>query len=595
MSSDIVMVANKSYIIKQSMSDRIRRRKYFMTFNGASVSSSLTEDEQRLLDDLGIDSKMILSLKFYLSTFFENLHMCSSDTSLILRKDCNIPYYVLWSIMFANKKATDERIRANKEAHLVSRNIDVAMTGAMLHNMEGKELSDPVDKLFQLILTTPAEVEVQNNSLFRLPSNLTAETDMAKNATADVQNTDMEMDMNMNMSHNREFSRQHIDESGLINQLFTLIRTDNQKKLENERFYNGVSSSELAKKLQLLLAKRTSQPLYTFSQHETTCTTDTLFTLLLQADGLRDILLPNAYRILQGESDGPYGPLSLALRRYINMLEVEVSHVATKDESTKRRYSVNKTKQFGKEVLAALQTMDGNVCVGATRSAILNYLTTLKAQLIRDGLLPDPNMFDFFAGTQFKTKLRDASMNIQGIYVTHPGNSAEGEPALGHATGFVKINDAWYFADNEIGLLHEIHDPVLIPFLLYTLARSTNDSDTLFEMKHVRAGKDHRTDLNLRYQFIFHLDGSGDTYSYPENNPEMFQGVDSGYIYSPHVTPLRIILLATNDDSKHTVLDKAIRFTDSSLTDAEFLASLRSDTPVNQSKAILNELDAMKL
>lgn len=104
-----VMLNGNSYNINQTAADRIRRTLYFR--NG---STALTADERRLLDDLGVDSIMEQALRIQLPSFFEQLPGCQSNTSLVLAKNCQIPHFVLWSILFHNHSNTARRIQVNR-------------------------------------------------------------------------------------------------------------------------------------------------------------------------------------------------------------------------------------------------------------------------------------------------------------------------------------------------------------------------------------------------------------------------------------------------------------------------------------------------
>jgi hypothetical protein len=557
MSSDVVVVANKSYTIKQSMSDQIRRRRYFLTYNGTepSTTTALTDDEKKLLKDLGIDSKMTTSLKFYLSTFFDNLHMCSSDSSLILRKDCNIPYYVLWSIMFANKEATDARIRKIKEDQFVSRNIDVAMTNVMLRNMEASTIKDPVDKLFQLILINHPTVRTVDDSLFKLPSN----------------------------------EEEEETEEDTIRRIFTLILTTP----ENTSAAAPVdalptpelnSMSSLVTELMELHKKRTLAPLYTFSQHDTTCTSDTLFTILLQADKLGDLFVSNASKLLESDNaSSPYHPLKLMLYRYLNMLKLEQSHIASKEPTTKRRLSINKATlmKLGKKALSKIKELEGDTCIGATRSTIMNYLAKLKQSLIEDKTISNENL-NFYNCGDFKTIVNTINLNdIKGILVGHliDKTTSEASGPSGHVVGFVKINNNWYFSNNETGLLHKITDPLLIPLFIYKLHRSNDDSEALFQMEYTLNFIE--TAPNLMYRFKFPLDGT--SYYYPEADP--FKGEP---IKSPDIIRSRILVITSNDSSRDDILDKAQHLILTPITGTQFIDAMKAPS-------IHNELTAMGL
>jgi hypothetical protein len=530
MSSDVVMIANKSYIIKQSLGDSARRRVYFNTFkeNSNTTSGSLTADESKLLADLGINSKMIMNLKLYLPTFFDNLQMCSSDTSLVLRKDCNIPYYVLWSIMFANKQATDERIRANKEAYYSSRNIGVAMNTAIVSQMRRKNIRDEYDKVFELLLTQsvtlkPVAVEF-NESLFQLPRASNDKEQLARNDLTNV----------------------NIEYAKFIPEIFTLILT--------KPGVSGVPS--ILSELKKLVENRPQPPLYTFSQLGNTCASDALFTILLQADNLRDIFVNNAQKIKDETIDAT---ISHALLRYERMLELEAKHVKN-TLGKSRRPSLNLDTRHGEAILKGISGEDS--CIGLTKKKILDYMKDIQQKLKSHGIIQRDEELNVFIGDNFITFINNETSNlnsIKGIYLHIPGNISETEiTSTGHAIACVKIYNEWYITDNEFGILHKIDDPHLINILLLNLYKQRQ-----FTIRYEKGS----TADNLAFKFEFFDDENNivyTVYTYPANVT-----FNQDKVVSSPITPSRIILftheIKRGDDD--TFMNKILNYFDKNVSD----------------------------
>jgi len=104
-----VILNGRPYNINITPADRIRRTLYFQ--NG---STQLTADERTLLDDLGFDPILELSLRTHLPDFFNQLPKCQSNTSLVLDNSCQIPHFIMWSILFHNHTNTLRRMRINR-------------------------------------------------------------------------------------------------------------------------------------------------------------------------------------------------------------------------------------------------------------------------------------------------------------------------------------------------------------------------------------------------------------------------------------------------------------------------------------------------
>lgn len=104
--STTVQLGNQAFHYNNTNADHDRRVQYFKHQSGAVLDPS----EQEILTALGIDKATEDSLAPYLAEFFRLLPQCSSPASLLLNKRCELPYYVLWSVMFANNQVTQQRL-----------------------------------------------------------------------------------------------------------------------------------------------------------------------------------------------------------------------------------------------------------------------------------------------------------------------------------------------------------------------------------------------------------------------------------------------------------------------------------------------------
>ena len=146
----IVTLANKSYTVGTTAVDSERRRLYFQ--DPAAYPHLLNKEEKRLLTEMGIDCTMENTLKPYLAEFFDVLPKCQSDTAVVLSKDCEVPYYVLWATKFAEHANTLERIKENKETTRTRMDLRMAMDEAMIRNMKEKVVEQtPIAQVFSLI------------------------------------------------------------------------------------------------------------------------------------------------------------------------------------------------------------------------------------------------------------------------------------------------------------------------------------------------------------------------------------------------------------------------------------------------------------
>lgn len=163
--ADIVEIGNQSFLIGFDEDDDIRRKTYFRDGSGIG----LTEQESNLLVSLGFDKLLEKSLAPQLPQFFMDLKQCSNDASIHLKKECELPYYVVWSALFHNQKETRRRLDDNMKAEKAMSDLDDAMTRALLNDLKPKQ-TDPIIQLFSLILLPERGTQRKNvvNELFTL-------------------------------------------------------------------------------------------------------------------------------------------------------------------------------------------------------------------------------------------------------------------------------------------------------------------------------------------------------------------------------------------------------------------------------------------
>lgn len=119
-----ILLAGQMFPVSLSEADSARRKAYFE--KGAEF---LTDDEIGLLKALGmqVGDAMMESLRPYLATFFDALPGCQTDLDVYLKKDCEVPYFVLWSILFGDYTQTERRLSEARAAAAESAtNLEIA-------------------------------------------------------------------------------------------------------------------------------------------------------------------------------------------------------------------------------------------------------------------------------------------------------------------------------------------------------------------------------------------------------------------------------------------------------------------------------------
>lgn len=150
MSQVSFLLANEAFTLGTSIGDSERRRRYYR-----DGSQQLTMEEKRILKSLGIDEEMESTLAPYMPSFFDLLPKCNTDTNVLLSKDCEIPYYVIWSTLFANRASTETRIKINKNQKTPRTLFDVAQNSAFISELRTTEKQNNFHAVFTLIPIHP--------------------------------------------------------------------------------------------------------------------------------------------------------------------------------------------------------------------------------------------------------------------------------------------------------------------------------------------------------------------------------------------------------------------------------------------------------
>lgn len=125
----VIQLYGKSFSIGFSDGDDARRAAFFKEGTG-----NLTPQEKSLLLSIGVDAMLENSLKPYLAQFFSTLQTCSGDASLVLSRNCDIAYFVLWSALFHNRAEVGRRVKATKRA--VIDDLDLAQDQAIIAGLK---------------------------------------------------------------------------------------------------------------------------------------------------------------------------------------------------------------------------------------------------------------------------------------------------------------------------------------------------------------------------------------------------------------------------------------------------------------------------
>lgn len=148
----VIQIHGRPFSIGFSEADDTRRKGYFR--NGIGT---LTPQEKALLLSLGVDTMLENSLKPYLADFFSTLQTCSGDTSLVLSRNCETAFFVIWSALFHNRAEVERRMKLDKGG--VVDDLDLAQDASFISGMKPRVTPTPpivskntLNDLFTLML-----------------------------------------------------------------------------------------------------------------------------------------------------------------------------------------------------------------------------------------------------------------------------------------------------------------------------------------------------------------------------------------------------------------------------------------------------------
>jgi hypothetical protein len=159
----VVQLANKRFSIGFQEADNLRRIAHFR-----DGSASLTADEFALLAALGIDTGMVLSLRPQLAEFFQSLEHCRNDTSLTLSSACELPYFIIWSVLFANRRETQRRILEDAASHREVGALGDASLSALVRELTPAPSQASLSALVREL--TPAPSQAYNDIFTLIPA-----------------------------------------------------------------------------------------------------------------------------------------------------------------------------------------------------------------------------------------------------------------------------------------------------------------------------------------------------------------------------------------------------------------------------------------
>ena len=125
--------------------DQARRELYFKHNSDAS----LLPEEKAVLSQFEIDPEIERKLSGSLADFFKQLPLCQTDTALHLKKECEIPHYVLWSAMLHRRAAAARAIQSVPAPS----DFDVLKTQAIVSALRPKGPADvDIESVFSRIV-----------------------------------------------------------------------------------------------------------------------------------------------------------------------------------------------------------------------------------------------------------------------------------------------------------------------------------------------------------------------------------------------------------------------------------------------------------
>lgn len=102
-----ITLSGQVYFIRYDKKSRTRRKEIFLNNND---KLSLTPEEKELLDNIGITEDTYEAVRKYLYDFFEALPNCQSSIEVLTNRECEVSYYVLWSVLLKARQDVQRKI-----------------------------------------------------------------------------------------------------------------------------------------------------------------------------------------------------------------------------------------------------------------------------------------------------------------------------------------------------------------------------------------------------------------------------------------------------------------------------------------------------
>jgi hypothetical protein len=102
-----ITLSGSKYFIRYDKESRERRREIFLNNDD---KLTLTDAEKELLDNIGITDDTYNAVRMYLFDFFEALPNCQSSIAILTNRQCEVSYYILWSVLLKARQDVQRKI-----------------------------------------------------------------------------------------------------------------------------------------------------------------------------------------------------------------------------------------------------------------------------------------------------------------------------------------------------------------------------------------------------------------------------------------------------------------------------------------------------
>ena len=156
-----IAIGEHLFVIPSTSMDSQRRKQYFdHLLDSSKPPAELVEEELEVLKALGITEDIQRKLAGFLPDLFDSLPQCSTDASMMLKKECEKAYYVLWSTLYAIQRETENAIEENRATRSSLSDINVSLDQRFVESLKSwdeEEISN-TDIMTLFTVIGPGEV-----------------------------------------------------------------------------------------------------------------------------------------------------------------------------------------------------------------------------------------------------------------------------------------------------------------------------------------------------------------------------------------------------------------------------------------------------